>query len=100
LSLITICYLNGTLDVVQIAAKQAVNTPEQFHMTLAAQSMPPEKIWTGGVPADAVPPSPGIFNWNLFANGALQFDPFNASGFFAHHNGGYIIGAIVLIACC
>lgn len=100
LSLITICYLNGTLDLVQIAGMQTANTPQDYQMVQILQATPPDQVWTGGMPADKVPLSPGIFRWNLFANGVLQFDVMNPSGFFANLSGWYVLSSILLIGCC
>jgi NADH-quinone oxidoreductase subunit H len=81
LSLITMCYLMGTLDVSQIGmvqsipgsnAKEAVAAAEAISNT---QSAKPYYVFN---PQDAAnphpelaPASPGILQWNLFGNGIL-----------------------------
>jgi NADH-quinone oxidoreductase subunit H len=104
LSLITICYLMGTLDVVEIGAKQSVWTPEQARALIAVQSAAPLDVFNRAAELPAAPMSAGILNWNAFGNGVLAFDPkMIANGTFisaASQNFGHVLGAIALALCC
>jgi NADH-quinone oxidoreductase subunit H len=104
LSLITICYVMGTLDVVEIGAKQTVWTPEQARALIAVQSAAPLDVFNRAAELPTAPMAAGLFNWNVLGNGALTFDPkILTDGTLlsvASKNVGQIIASIVFALCC
>jgi NADH-quinone oxidoreductase subunit H len=93
LSIITVCYMSSTLDVVNIATLQNVRTIEAANSMTQLQQLPPPYVFTEpGTPVleantvvPAAPRSPGLLHWNLFGpklgdpethqfRGVLEFD--------------------------
>jgi NADH-quinone oxidoreductase subunit H len=116
LSLVTICVMNGTLNVVDIAVKQSVSAPQQAQAYKELQSLPQVLAWAPpgmqnapasadqpAVPVAIAPPSPGVFQWNLFGNGVLtnlwnqaKTDP---SSLFSAKGVGTTLGSLALVVC-
>jgi NADH-quinone oxidoreductase subunit H len=116
LSIITICFMAGSLNVVHIAALQNAKSPEVATKIVQIQELPPEMAWsppnTRGdkvhpeVVTPEAPRSPGILHWFLFGNGALEFDwkatlknP-GASLSWATQHVSHIVASILMVACC
>jgi NADH-quinone oxidoreductase subunit H len=120
LSLVTVCYLAGSLDVVKIAADQAMRYDSGRAAVVQLQMVPPPLAWAP--PGTAVPPpagtqaaastvpaaprSAGLLHWNLFGGGALEFDwkaalqnPTGALQSFAA-NLPHVVAAIILALVC
>lgn len=74
LSLITVCYMMGTLDLVEIGAKQTVWTGDQARALMMTQTAPPFEVFNKTTETPPAPMSAGIFQWNLLGNGALAVD--------------------------
>jgi NADH-quinone oxidoreductase subunit H len=91
LSLVTMCYLMGTLDVSQIGMVQSVTSREQAQALYDTQVMKPADVFSAKPPVTA-PPSAGILQWNVFGNGHLS-----AIGGSDHPSQG--IAAIFLVLC-
>jgi NADH-quinone oxidoreductase subunit H len=92
LSLITICYLMGTLNVSQIGMVQTVGWNKDLAQALFdTQSAKPFDVFN---PANAVAPvSAGLLQWNVFGNGAL-LNVFNATEPLQ------VFACIALAVCC
>lgn len=71
LSLITMCYLMGTLNVSQIGMVQSVTSREEAVALYQTQTMKPVDVFSAHPPVLA-PQSPGILQWNVFGNGHLD----------------------------
>ena len=95
LSIITVCFLAGSLDVVKIALQQA-GSPAAQSAILQAQSVRPVDVFR--LNPDAIPMSAGMLQWNLFGQGALTM----TASQFAHAerwNGVHIFASIALVIC-
>lgn len=105
LSLITVCFMMGTLDVSKIGMAQTVWTNEQANALTMVQTARPVDVFNRAASeVPAAPISAGIFRWNMLGNGVLTFDPailtsptvFSVIG----NNIGNILQALALVACC
>lgn len=113
LSLITICFMNTTLNVVDIAAGQSVTTQAASDAYSYLQSLPPVFAWApAGQHLDVhgnpmflipeAPPSPGFWHWNVLGHGVIsrliqdfKIDP----GIMLSKHLGFTVAAILLIVC-
>lgn len=107
LSIVTLCYLAGTLDVVDIATMQSVRSQEEAQQLTNVQRMRAVDVFpftqNEQLPeALTAPRSAGLFHWNIFANGVLEFDVKNPQQAidWAGDHWGRLLAAIGLVVCC
>lgn len=92
LSLITICFLLGTLDLSLIGANQATWDQKQLDAIQIIQSANPTALFDRNSGLPQAPMAAGLLNWNLLGHGALL----KMDG----DHPGTIFGAIGIVICC
>ncbi len=69
LSLITVCFLMGTLNVADIGANQSVHRgTDELKRLEAVQSVPPQFVFVKNPETPEAPKSAGILHWNMLGN--------------------------------